>query len=130
LNRNLKVHRDLLRLARTPTGSHRLVTTNFDDLFHLAGVKKNHIDVAPRLHSPKPAGWHTVVHLHGRLPDQTDPTYADFVLTSVGFGQAYMLAGWATRFMIVLLRNFMVVFIGYSLKHPVMCYMVETLTAA
>jgi hypothetical protein len=64
------------------------------------------------------------------LPDQTDPTYADFVLTSVGFGQAYMLAGWPTRFMIVLLRNFMVVFIGYSLNDPVMCYMVETLTAA
>ena len=39
-NGNLEVHRNLLRLSRTPAGSHRLVTTNFDDLFHLAGVKK------------------------------------------------------------------------------------------
>jgi hypothetical protein len=48
----------------------------------------------------------------------------------VGFGQAYMLAGWATRFVVELLRNFMVVFIGYSLNDPVMCYMVEALAAA
>jgi hypothetical protein len=59
------------------------------------------------------------------LPDQTDPTYADLVLTSVGFGQAYMLAGWATRFVVELFRNFMVVFIGYSLNDPVTCHMVE-----
>jgi hypothetical protein len=64
------------------------------------------------------------------LPDQADPTYADLVLTSAGFGQAYMLAGWATRFVVELLRKFMVVFIGYSLNDPVRCDMVETLAAA
>ena len=41
-----------------------------------------------------------------------------------------MLAGWATRFVVELLRNFMVVFIGYSLNDPVMCYMVEAFAAA
>jgi hypothetical protein len=64
------------------------------------------------------------------LPDQTNPTYADLVLTSLGFGQAYMRAGWASRFAIELLRNFMVVFTGYSLNDPAMCYMVEALAAA
>ena len=81
----------------------------------------------------KSAIWRGVVRRScdiRRLPDQTDPTYADLVLTSVGFGQAYMLAGWATRFVVELLRNFMVVFIGYSLNDPVMCYMVEALAAA
>jgi NAD-dependent SIR2 family protein deacetylase len=37
-NGNLEVHRDLLRLSRTQAGPHRLVTTNFDDLFHRAGA--------------------------------------------------------------------------------------------
>jgi hypothetical protein len=130
-NGNLEVHRDLLRLSRTLAGPPRLVTTNFDDLFHSAGAAENYIDVGPRLRSPKPTGWHTVVHLHGRLTDQTDPThYADLVLTSEGFGQAYMLDGWATRFVVELFRNFAVVFIGYSLNDPVMRYMVDALAAA
>ena len=38
--------------------------------------------------------------------------------------------GLATRFVVELLRNFMVVFIGYSLNDLVMCYMVEALAAA
>jgi hypothetical protein len=129
-NGNLEVHRNLLRLSRTPAGSHRLVTTNFDDVFQRAGALENHIDVAPRLRSPKPAGWHTVVHLHGRLVDQVDPTYGDLVLTSEDFGQAYMLDGWATRFVVELFRNFTVVFVGYSLNDPVMRYMVDALAAA
>ena len=48
----------------------------------------------------------------------------------MSFGQAYMLAGCATRFVVELLRNFMVVFIGYSLNDLVMCYMGEALAAA
>jgi hypothetical protein len=48
-NGNLKVHQDLLRLSRTQAGSHRLVTTNLDNLFHRAGAADNHIDAAPRL---------------------------------------------------------------------------------
>ena len=119
-NGHLEVHRDLLRLSRTQVGPHRLVTTNFDDLFHRVGAAEHHIDAAPRLHSPKPTWWHTVVHLHGRLADQTDPTYANLVLTSEDFGQAYMLDGWATRFVVELFRNFTVVFVGYSLNDPVM----------
>src|SRR5262249_26203796 len=115
---------------RTQAGLHRLVTTNFDDLFHHAGAAEHHIDTAPRLRSPKPAWWHTVVHLHGRLDDQTDPTYANLVLSSEDFGQAYMLDGWATRFVVELFRNFTVVFIGYSLSDPVMRYLVDALAAA
>jgi hypothetical protein len=107
------------------------VTTNFDDLFHRAGAADSHIDAAPRLRTPKPTGWHTVVHLHGRLADQAAPTeYADLVLTSEDFGQAYMLDGWATRFAVELFRNFTVVFVGYSLNDPVMRYMVDALAAA
>jgi len=102
-NGNLEVHSDLLRLSRTPASPPRLVTTNFDDLFHRAGAADSHIDAAPRLRTPKPTGWHTVVHLHGRLADQAAPTeYADLVLTSEDFGQAYMLDGWATRFVVEL----------------------------
>jgi NAD-dependent SIR2 family protein deacetylase len=43
-NGNLEIHRDLLRLSRTTAGPPRLVTTNFDDLFHRAGAVDNHID--------------------------------------------------------------------------------------
>jgi hypothetical protein len=130
-NGKLEVHRDLLWLSRTPAGPPRLVTTNFDDLFNRAGAAENHIDAAPRLRTPKPTGWHIVVHLHGRLADQAASTdYADLVLTSEDFGQAYMLEGWATRFVVELFRNFTVVFIGYSLNDPVMRYMVDALAAA
>jgi hypothetical protein len=129
-NENLEVHRDLLRLSRTQAGPHCLVTTNFDDLFQRTGEAENHIDAAPRLRSPKPAWWHTVVHLHGRLADQTDSTYSNLVLASEDFGQAYMLDGWATRFVVELFRNFTIVFVGYSLNDPVMRYLVDALAAA
>lgn len=129
-NENLNVHRDLLRLSKTRAGPHRLVTTNFDDLFQRAGAVENHIDTAPRLRSPKPASWHTLVHLHGQLADQTGPAYANLVLTSEDFGRAYMLDGWATRFVVELFRNFTVVFVGYSLNDPVMRYMVDAVAAA
>src|ERR671918_312964 len=42
-NENLEVHCVLLRLSRTPAGPSRLVTTNFDDLFHRAGAADSHI---------------------------------------------------------------------------------------
>jgi len=129
-NENLNVHRDLLRLSKTEAGPHRLVTTNFDDLFQRAGAEGTHIDTAPRLCSPKPGSWHTLVHLHGQLADQTGPAYANLVLTSEDFGRAYMLDGWAARFLVELFRNFTVVFVGYSLNDPVMRYLVDAIAAA
>ena len=66
-----------------------------------------------------------------RLADQADPTnFVDLVLTSEDFGQAYMLDGWATRFVVEPFRNFTVLFVGYSLNDPVMRYMVDALAAA
>ena len=43
---------------------------------------------------------------------------------------AYMLEGWALRFVVELFRHFHVVFIGYSLEDPTMRYLVRALAAA
>jgi len=129
-NDNLKAHINLLTLSKTPENTHRLVTTNFDDLFNKAGCDVDHTDAAPRLPNPKRKSWRSVVHVHGRLKDPTDFDFENLVLNTEDFGQAYMLDGWATKFVVDLFRRFDVVFVGYSLNDPVMRYMMDALAAA
>lgn len=129
-NGNLEAHTNVLALSKTDEGSHRLVTTNFDDLFNKAGVTDDYTDSAPRLPNPRKKSWRSVVHIHGRLKDHADYDFENLVLNTEDFGQAYMLDGWATKFIVDLFRRFDVVFVGYSLNDPVMRYMMDALAAA
>ena len=60
----------LLRLARSREGALRLVTTNFDRVFHMAAKRTDQAFqayAAPMLPIPKNSRWNGVVYLHGLL---------------------------------------------------------------
>ena len=123
----LAVHKALIALSKNGERT-RLVTTNFDNRFVLAGLPKRLvIDAAPKLPVPKPHSWSSLVHLHGRILPKDDGS--NLVLTAADFGRAYLTERWGARFITELFREFTVVFVGYSLGDPVMSYMVDALAA-
>ncbi len=128
-----ETHAALLRLAKNREGTLRLVTTNFDRLFHSAARRsKNPFEsyVAPMLPIPKNSRWDGIVYLHGLLPEKPDDTALNrLVVTSGDFGLAYLTERWASRFVSELFRNYVVCFIGYSLNDPVLRYMMDALAA-
>ena len=123
----------LLRLARDRKGALRLVTTNFDRIFHSAAKRigqKFEAYSAPMLPIPKNSRWNGLVFLHGLLPSHPDETALNrLVLTSGDFGLAYLTERWAARFVSELFRNYEVCFVGYSINDPVLRYMMDALAA-
>ncbi|HDS1229816.1 TPA: anti-phage defense-associated sirtuin Dsr1 [Stenotrophomonas maltophilia] len=123
----------LLRLARGRDGAVRLVTTNFDRIFHAAAKRTGQTFqtyAAPMLPIPKNSRWDGLVYLHGLLPERTDATALNrLVVTSGDFGLAYLTERWAARFVSELFRNYVVCFVGYSINDPVLRYMMDALAA-
>lgn len=123
----------LLRLARSRDGSLRLVTTNFDRIFHVAAKRMGQAFqayAAPMLPIPKSSRWNGLVYLHGLLPEKVDETELNrLVVTSGDFGLAYLTERWAARFVSELFRNYVVCFVGYSINDPVLRYMMDALAA-
>ncbi|WP_419640854.1 SIR2 family protein [Thiolapillus sp.] len=126
-------HAALLHLACNPEDTLRLVTTNFDRMFHAAAKhtkQKFHAYTAPMLPIPKNSRWNGLVYLHGRLPEEPDDTALNrLVVTSGDFGLAYLTERWAARFVSELFRNYVVCFVGYSINDPVLRYMMDALAA-
>lgn len=63
----------LLRLAHSREGALRLVTTNFDRIFHVAAKRTGQrfqTYAAPMLPIPKNSRWNGLVYLHGLLPEK------------------------------------------------------------
>jgi len=123
----------LLRLARSREGALRLVTTNFDRVFHTAARRTGQAFqtyAAPMLPIPKNSRWNGLVYLHGLLPEKMDDTDLNrLVVTSGDFGLAYLTERWAARFVSELFRNYVVCFVGYSIDDPVLRYMMDALAA-
>ena len=123
----------LLRLARSREGALRLVTTNFDRIFHVAAKRTSqtfYAYAAPMLPIPKNSRWDGLVYLHGLLPEKADDTALNrLVVTSGDFGLAYLTERWAARFVSELFRNYVVCFVGYSINDPVLRYMMDALAA-
>ena len=123
----------LLQLARSREGALRLVTTNFDRVFHTAAKRTSQAFqayAAPMLPIPKNSRWNGLVYLHGLLPDKTDDTALNrLIVTSGDFGLAYLTERWAARFVSELFRNYVVCFVGYSINDPVLRYMMDALAA-
>lgn len=123
----------LLRLARSREGAVRLVTTNFDRIFHVAAKRTGQAFqtyAAPMLPIPKNSRWDGLVYLHGLLSEKSDDTALNrLVVTSGDFGLAYLTERWAARFVSELFRNYMVCFVGYSINDPVLRYMMDALAA-
>ncbi|MBO8093801.1 MAG: SIR2 family protein [Prosthecochloris sp.] len=126
-------HAALLRLATSRDGVLRLVTTNFDRVFHSAAKRTGQTFseyAAPMLPIPKNSRWDGLVFLHGLLPKKTDDTSLNrLVVTSGDFGLAYLTERWAARFVSDLFRNYVVCFVGYSINDPVLRYMMDALAA-
>ena len=125
-------HRALLTLARDRDDQTRLVTTNFDRLFEhvVAGTDSP----VPRFKAPQlpvlKRRWSGLVYLHGLLDESPTPeSLGQLVVSSGDFGLAYLTDRWAARFVGDLLRNFVVIFVGYSLTDPVLRYMTDALAA-
>lgn len=123
----------LLRLAHSREGALRLVTTNFDRIFHVAAKRTGQTlqaHAAPMLPIPKNSRWNGLVYLHGLLPEKLDDTVLNrLVVTSGDFGLAYLTERWAARFVSELFRNYVVCFVGYSINDPVLRYMMDALAA-
>ncbi|GAA5266513.1 hypothetical protein ACOSOMT5_P2941 [Acidiphilium sp. MT5] len=123
----------LLRLARSREGALRLITTNFDRVFHTAAKRTDQAFqayAAPMLPIPKNSRWNGVIYLHGLLPEKADDTALNrLVVTSGDFGLAYLTERWAARFVSELFRNYVVCFVGYSINDPVLRYMMDALAA-
>lgn len=126
-------HASLLPLARSREGALRLVTTNFDRVFHTAAKRTGQAFeayAAPMLPIPKNSRWNGLVYLHGLLPEKADDTALNrLVVTSGDFGLAYLTERWAARFVSELFRNYVVCFVGYSINDPVLRYMMDALAA-
>jgi hypothetical protein len=126
-------HAALLRLASNREGALRLVTTNFDRVFHAAArrtAQTFQAHAAPMLPIPKNSRWNGLAYLHGLLPERADDTALNrLVVTSGDFGLAYLTERWAARFVSELFRNYGVCFVGYSINDPVLRYMMDALAA-
>ncbi|MDF1848783.1 MAG: SIR2 family protein [Parvibaculaceae bacterium] len=125
---NLKAHKILLDLARQPSGSIRLVTTNFDRLFEKCAPK---VAASTRSRLPRvklgDGDW-GIVHLHGRVNEDYSGSDDDgFVLSGGEFGDAYLAEGWARDFVREILDNYLAVFVGYSAEDPPVRYLLEGL---
>lgn len=133
---SLDKHLILAQLADLDKEHGRLVTTNFDCLFDKAvndlreqegSEHQPDVHVAPALPPAKPQTFRGLAYLHGKLGDSPDDL--QLVLTTADFGRAYMLEGWARRFVVDLFRHYHVVFIGYSVEDIMMRYLVSALAA-
>lgn len=115
------LHRYLVTIA-TSNNEFRLITTNFDNHFSKVAKKalggKLETFMAPAL----PLGNHFqgIVYLHGCV-DCNDEN--NLVLTDQDFARAYLIEGWATRFLLSLFRDYTVLFVGYSHNDTVMQYL-------
>ena len=120
-----ELHFNLLQLFSIPE-SVRVVTTNFDLLFERAAEKV--FDSSPEVfRAPAlPLGnkFSGIIHVHGSVcrPE-------DMVLADEDFGRAYLVEGWARRFLIELFRSFTVLFVGYSHNDIIMNYLARALPA-
>ena len=118
-------HLNLLRLFGC-SDNVRLVTTNFDSMLEQAcGPLGWAVDsfTAPVL--PAATDFNGIVHLHGSLdaPER-------MVLTDADFGKAYMIEGWAKRFLEDLVRRHTVLFVGYSSNDLILRYLLTAIRDA
>ena len=117
------LHYNLLRLFSDPA-TVRVVTTNFDLLFEDASKEDStprlEVFTAPAL--PDGSNFKGIVHIHGSIRRAHD-----MVLTDSDFGRAYLIKGWARRFLVELFEKYTVLFIGYSHNDVVMNYLSRAL---
>ena len=121
-------HNILKRLSADQNGKPQIVTTNFDRLFEL-GSDEQQLSIYeppafPNIHLGIPLAG--ITYLHGRL-QEPNATNHPYILSSADLGRAYLAEGWATRFILSLLKNYTVVMVGYSGDDPTVKYLLQGL---
>jgi hypothetical protein len=123
-------HADVWALSRDAEMRGRVVTTNFDTLFEHATTSDMPSRAGPDLPPPLGSDFWGVLHLHGRIADgDRDLSRTGLVLNSAEFGEAYLRAGWAARYVYDLARASTIVILGYGADDPPMRYILEVLSA-
>jgi hypothetical protein len=127
---DISAHRIMLDLAKLPDGRVRIVTTNFDLLFEACDSTLPCCR-PPRLPDPlRDEDFEGIIHLHGRVDSEYQHADGDgFVLSSAGFGRAYLAEGWATSFIRSIIDQYIVVFVGYAADDPPVHYLLEALNS-
>lgn len=113
-------HEAIVHLALA-SGHPRIVTTNYDLMLEdayetLRGEKPKVYDNRAL---PRAGFFEGIVHLHGSILQP--PT--EIVLDAKDFGSAYLMDGYATKFLVSMFREYTVLFVGYSLSDPIMRYL-------
>ncbi len=132
---NIAHHAVILRLSRDQIGRPALVTTNFDTLFERSLMQSRSPEFAADesaagqdIPAPGSSRFHGIVHLHGRLADpQLGLAQTELVLTSAQYGEAYLRAGWAARFLFDLTRCRTLVLVGYTASDAPVRYILNVL---
>lgn len=117
-------HENILRLFRTAK-TVRVVTTNQDVMLE-AAAEACSFDTTPYYSPAIPAGsnFTGIVHLHGVVKEPEN-----IIITDADFGRAYMLNGYATRFLVDMFASYTVLFIGYSYNDPIVRYLTASIPA-
>lgn len=119
-----KFHEAILKIFKKPEQI-RIVTTNQDEMFEASAAEhgiKLDIYNAPAL--PYGNEFKGLIHLHGRV---SDPEH--MVITDTEFGDAYMLNGYASKFLVDLIGTYTVLFIGYSYNDKIVRYLTSAIAA-
>lgn len=134
---DLHNHATILRLSRDRNNRIAVVTTNFDTLLERA-VETLPDNASPKdisfagqsLPAPGMSDFGGIVHIHGRIVDkQLDLEQSQLVLTSSGFGDAYLRSGWASRFFFDLVRCKHIAIVGYRANDVPIRYILNVLEA-
>lgn len=115
-------HKNILRLFNKQE-TIRIVTTNQDVMIEAAAEEEGLSTIC--FYSPAiPSGdnFEGIVHLHGVVKDPRN-----IIITDSDFGRAYMLNGYATRFLVDMFKTYTVLFIGYSYKDPIVRYLTSSI---
>lgn len=105
----------------------RIVTTNYDLLLEEAYQKIWHEKPKSYSYPALPFGndFSGIVHLHGTLEEPKN-----MIVTDNDFGNAYMLNGFAARFLVSMFEEYKVLFIGYSYHDLVVRYLTSSIPPA
>ena len=115
-------HFNILNLFSS-SDSVRIVTTNQDCMFEMAADNQGwEIPVFDSPAVPYGDDFNGIVHLHGNVKNPRN-----IIVTDEDFGKAYMLSGYATRFVVDMLKRYTVLFVGYSYNDDIVRYLTTSI---
>lgn len=119
-----ELHIGLLSLFKNSSDV-RLVTTNFDNHFSTSAIDvlRNSPEIYRSPALPLGHRFKGIVYLHGSVEQEPE----ELILTDIDFGRAYLTEAWATRFLLGLFSNYVVLFVGYSHEDTILNYLARGL---